>query len=388
MASRKLRKRPLALSGGMPCVLFVLVVRYIDPSLSFQPPIDQYHHCHSFRSQCFASARAITQATNDALQSAYSSVSDFGRQYPNVIVPIDVENDDNWVEVAAQYVHRYGVCALLAAEESSSGGVVNADNCDAASNAALDRLAELHRRIGSRGEDPTGADGEYRYLEVVCRDPFGNRFDMPVGWMANEVDNEIGRSTESSFDHPGMPLEQEQEGALEAFHSELDDIVSPVVQRLFDSYEANSDLCSAMSVASAGFLINRPGSTAQKWHKDGPDRGFIDVFVPLIGVAAELGPTEVQVGTHDEQNCEPNGEAAKVCFHESWEDMPYSVAPILNKGEILLLDYRTFHRGLGNTSPSTTRPLAYAVYKHEKMSGGDTTGDVRNFPVATTLEYD
>jgi hypothetical protein len=77
--------------------------------------------------------------------------------------------------------------------------------------------------------------------------------------------------------------------------------------------------------------------------------------------------------------------------------MPYPVAPILRRGEVLLLDYTTHHRGLGNTSPSATRPMAYAVYRHEtegmlgEGEGRGTTssiGDVRNFPAATTLEYD
>ena len=295
------------------------------------------------------------------------------------------------IEVAAQYLSRYGVCALLANDNdvTAGGGLISAETCDGASDAAQERLAELHRRIESRGEDPDGADGEYRYLEVVCRDPGGNRFDMPVGWMADNVENDDGKCTNSSFHHPGMQLEREHENALEAFHSELDGIVSPVVQRLFESYETDSDRQASVSVASAGFLINRPGSTAQKWHKDGPDQGFIDAFVPLIDVSSELGPTEVQIGTHttDQKDMQREDEES-IDFHERWGDTPYSVSPILKKGEILLLDYRTVHRGLGNSSPSTTRPLAYAVYKHEKASDGDTGGDVRNFPAATTLEYD
>ena len=322
------------------------------------------------------------------------TISDFGRPYPNVVISSD-SSDPGWVYGASQYLNRYGVCALLAGPadvSGAAGGIISAETCNRASNAAQERLAELHHRIESRGEDPNGADGEYRYLEVVCRDPGGNRFDMPVGWMADDVESGDIKCTKSSFDHPGMPLEREHENALEAFHSELDGIVSPVVQRLFDCYETDSDESASFSVASAGFLINRPGSTAQKWHKDGPDQGFIDTFVPLIDVSAELGPTEVQIGTHtaDKEDLKQanDEEEPRNYFHENWEDMPYSVAPILKRGEILLLDYRTVHRGLGNSSPLTTRPLAYAAYKHEKSSDGDTAGDVRNFPAATTLEYD
>jgi len=210
-----------------------------------------------------------------------------------------------------------------------------------------------------------------------------------------------------------MPLDAEHERALEAFHAELDDLVRPVVQTLFDSYETNTissdasgdetrDAAAAarMSVASAGFLINRPGSRAQEWHRDGPNPGYIDAFVPLVDVTAELGPTEVRIGTHfhgggNAESDQPSG--VDGVPERRWDDgMPYSVAPTLRKGEVLLLDYTTLHRGLGNSSPSATRPMAYAVYRHEtegmfEGGGGGTAttiGDVRNFPAATTLEYD
>ena len=387
--TRTKRKRQHQSTGV--CLLLSLLTGYADPLLSFQLPVSPSRHQST--GSTHRSFPCELQASNNADSSAGSTISDLDRSFPNVIFSTDSPQEDS-IEVAAQYLNRYGVCALLTNEAvTAGGGIISAETCDEASDAAQERLAELHRRIKSRGEDPNGTDGEYRYLEVVCRDPGGNRFDMPVGWMADDVENDDGKCTNCSFDHPGMPLEREHSDALEAFHSELDGVVSPVVQRLFESYEADSIQISqpaSKSVASAGFLINRPGSTAQKWHKDGPDQGFIDAFVPLIDVSSELGPTEVQIGTHtaDRKDSKQEEDEKPIIFHERWEDMSYSVAPILKRGEILLVDYRTVHRGLGNSSPSTTRPLAYAVYKHEKSSDGDTGGDVRNFPAATTLEYD
>ena len=394
MPTFKKRQRPRQPAGAR--LLLSILAGYSGQSLSFQLPVYQSRHKRPHQSCTYRAFPCDLHTTSSGGQLKTpegSTQSDFNRPYPNVIISSD-SPDTGWVDAASQYLSRYGVCALLAGPADVSAaarGIISAEICDGASNAAQERLAELHRRIESRGEDPNGADGEYRYLEVVCRDPGGNRFDMPVGWMADDVESDDAKCTRSSFDHPGMPVEREHENALEAFHSELDGIVSPVVQRLFDSYETGSDDPASMSVASAGFLINRPGSTAQKWHKDGPDQGFVDAFVPLIDVSAELGPTEVQIGTHtaDQKGTrEDNEEEPFIYCHENWKDMPYSVAPILKKGEILLLDYRTVHRGLGNSSPLTTRPLAYAVYKHEKSSDGDTAGDVRNFPAATTLEYD
>jgi len=65
--------------------------------------------------------------------------------------------------------------------------------------------------------------------------------------------------------------------------------------------------------------------------------------------------------------------------------------PMLNKGNILLFDYRTIHRGQGNTSEDTKQTLAYAVYRQRELDGDGTkkeSGDVHNFPAALTLEYD
>ena len=376
------RKRPHQ-SIGASSFFLVTLAGLADPSSCFfQLPTPHSRHTQPFKSSTFRTFPCASHIASP-LKISRPAFSDFNRPYPNVIISNDLSQND-LAELAARYLHRYGVCALIANDVTNAGGIVSSATCDAASTAAQERLAELHRRIESRGEDPNGAEGEYRYLEVVCRDPGGNRFDMPVGWMADDVENEDGECTSSSFDHPGMPLEQKHENALEAFHSEVDCIVSPVVQRLFDSYETESDESASMSIVSAGFLINRPGSTAQKWHKDGPDQGFIDAFVPLIDVSAELGPTEVEIGTHEENDVGESGDEVT----SIWENQSSSVAPELRKGEILLLDYRTLHRGLGNASPSTTRPLAYSVYKHEKASDGETSGDVRNFPAATTLEFD
>jgi hypothetical protein len=59
-----------------------------------------------------------------------------------------------------------------------------------------------------------------------------------------------------------------------------------------------------------------------------------------------------------------------------------SVTPLLQRGEILLFDYRTLHKGLGNTSDNKSRTLAYSVYTNQSPV------DIHNFPDALTLEFD
>ena len=125
--------------------------------------------------------------------------------------------------------------------------------------------------------------------------------------------------------------------------------------------------------------MNEPGSNSQNWHRDGPDEGFIDCFVPLIDLNESVGPTAIQPGTHRT--------TGSVGDNDDKEGGNVLV-PLLNKGDVLLFDYRTIHRGLGNVSESTTRTLAYAVYRRKEESSTNDVGDVHNFPAALTLEYD
>lgn len=46
----------------------------------------------------------------------------------------------------------------------------------------------------------------------------------------------------------------------------------------------------------------------------------------------------------------------------------------MKRGTILLMDYRTFHRGLGNFSKEKTRTLAYTVFEKGWSSLGDLLG--------------
>ncbi|KAL7467867.1 hypothetical protein ACHAXS_008093 [Conticribra weissflogii] len=215
----------------------------------------------------------------------------------------------------------------------------------------------MHRRIESRGLDPSGEEEPYRFSEIICRDEGGKRFDVPVTFLGG------GRI--------GTPLEPYQHDAIKVLHLCMDDIAKPVVDALWHGQGKRSSY-----VVASGFLINEPGSQSQDWHRDGPREGFIDCFVPLIDLTPSLGPTAIVPETHKSSSsvdaCNKNDDCV----------------PILKKGELLLFDYRTVHRGQGNRSKSTTRTLAYAVYKRIESGFEDFSGDIHNFPSALTLEYD
>ena len=278
----------------------------------------------------------------------------------SIVLPCNWNNNSNdWSKAAAAKLENHGAVALLSPTEE---GLVDQHTCDNANQAAFTRVTELHNRIESRGGlDPHGIDQPYRFAEIVCRDDGGRRFDVPIPWFGGD----------GNCDDIGTPLTSTEKNAFKDLHLAIDEIVKPVMNAMW-SQDSNVD---ASFVTAAGFLMNKPGSQAQNWHRDGPNEGFIDCFVPLIDLNESVGPTQIQTKTHTS-----NTSVEEVNIN--------AVTPLLAKGNVLLFDYRTIHRGLGNRSESTTRTLAYAVSRKKEKGSLSNLGDIHNFPAALTLEYD
>jgi len=112
-----------------------------------------------------------------------------------------------------------------------------------------------------------------------------------------------------------------------------------------------------------GCVMSLQGSHEQHVHRDGPDSGFVNTFIPLVDVTSQNGPTEFWLGTHLQGGSE-----------ESLSDMR-SVAPELTHGSLVLFDYRLLHRGLANTS-TASRPVAYFT---QSVTPPPKNGDGQNF---------
>jgi len=293
-------------------------------------------------------------------------------------------NDNNsptnsWSAEAAAILNEYGAVALVSEttddnKQKDSGGLIKHKICDTANQSIISRVKEMHRRIESRGVDPHGIDEPYRFAEIICRDDGGRRYDVPVPWLGETKHTKCTPTGVGSF-RIGAPLKSGEEESIAELHTSIGIVVGSVMDALWSNNSRNNNQSSY--VAAAGFLMNEPGSNSQYWHRDGPDEGFIDCFVPLIDLNESIGPTAIQPGTHRMTSRVGDYKNEKGEF-----------APLLNKGDILLFDYRTIHRGLGNVSKSTTRTLAYAVYRRREAGSSDSIGDVRNFQAALTLEYD
>merc|ERR1712238_487467 len=72
----------------------------------------------------------------------------------------------------------------------------------------------------------------------------------------------------------------------------------------------------------------------------------LNVFVPLVDMAPELGPTEFVPYSHFEYGVSPYQTAA----------------PCGRGGQAVIMDFRLKHRGLANRSTNTPRPLLYITY--------------------------
>jgi Phytanoyl-CoA dioxygenase (PhyH)/SEC-C motif len=130
-------------------------------------------------------------------------------------------------------------------------------------------------------------------------------------------------------------------------------------------------------------VASHPQSTNQHVHRDHPhlfhnpgvDPSLpvyaINVAVPLIDVDIETGPTGVWLGSH--RWPEDNATALSAPTVCSWQ-----------RGDCMLLDYRTLHAGLPNRS-GRVRPIVYMVYARRWFF--DLGNHVRRIPLDMRLEH-
>lgn len=117
-----------------------------------------------------------------------------------------------------------------------------------------------------------------------------------------------------------------------------------------------------------GCFLSLPGSETQKYHQDGVHLNnhvqkpchAVNVFIPLVNLTLNNGPTEFCLGSHI----------------LGWEGFrrENAVTPLLVAGSAVIFDYRLGHRGLGNTTQEL-RPIVYLTYTRS----GSTFKDHVNF---------
>jgi len=134
-----------------------------------------------------------------------------------------------------------------------------------------------------------------------------------------------------------------------------------------------------MHLSSFSAVVSHPGATKQHAHRDHPHlySGLgptlpvyaITVAVPLIDVDLTTGPTGVWLGSHKWAEDPKELHAPTVC-------------PV-QRGDCMLVDYRTMHAGLANMS-ERVRPILYLTY--ERPWFFDYGNHIRRIPLDMPIE--
>jgi len=220
--------------------------------------------------------------------------------------------------------------------------------------------------------DGSGNGGKaLRFQELYSRAPWECRFDVTVPHATmRDVTTPSDVTMPSHYSgvtvprHCGPPGTSDGEATGEvkagassvapwqALLAAIDPLVRPVLAAsgLFGGAD---DIGDELCVEAVGYVLSMPGAPGQVWHPDSERKvGLVNAFVPLVPLSDANGPTALALGSH---------QSPRPCC-------PCVVRPLLAVGEVLLFDWRTWHRGCANRS-SADRPVAYVTYARRGVDG-------------------
>lgn len=161
----------------------------------------------------------------------------------------------------------------------------------------------------------------------------------------------------------------------------------PVIQKL---------LGDSAKLVYCGLILSFPGSDDQPWHQDGhalfPEAAesnslgtdlppyALNVFVPLTDIDSSLGPTEFWLSSHKESQWKAVQHTLMANDGFPPREDKRIIRPLLQKGDVLIYDYRTCHRGTANANESAVRPMLYLMYARPWFAEHVNFGSERLFP--------
>jgi len=221
--------------------------------------------------------------------------------------------------------------------------LLSSDTMSTLHGIAMSHFKELQDLLVARGL-PLGIGIKEGYREIVQRHP--HRFEMPYKMDCVEVETIVLGC------------------------KPLMDVVYAILGE--DCHIVNKSL-----------VISLPGAEDQAWHVDGGHISLtedlpchcLNVFLPLVDVEQQDGPTELRLGGHLLTR------DLKKMFLRAFltKKLRGTKAPCLPRGSALLFDYRCLHRGLANTS---SRPRPVLVYTFAKPF----FRDLLNFPHTSVFD--
>jgi len=240
------------------------------------------------------------------------------------------------------------------------GSALSDGTCHCCAKLAQARLESLIELARARGLDPD--TGELRFKELCKRIKTDLRFDFPVPHinLAPVGVGELGKYDEADV------------AAWNTLYEEAHQAVWPVLQSLLDAM----DIDGKSLVTKAGCVVAMPGARGQPFHPDGFVKGLFNVFLPLVPITPDNGPTQFQPGS--QVLVDPDVVIPLQFAYSDSEVDP--IAPCLAVGEVLIFDYRVTHRGMANTSMES-RPVAYLTYCQQGVEDDYSFPDTSLFEV-------
>lgn len=232
---------------------------------------------------------------------------------PDTPIPLMPTTDLPTVATADTF-HQYGLVGMKDAM----------DDVDGLHRHAMQEFERLYDALQKHGTT------KKHFSEIMARDHF--RFDFRL-----------------DLDSHGVWREYEENGRWKPL---VNDVLGPTNR-----------------LVKCGCVLSLPSCGMQYWHSDGVHRGksadfdsqdaalthALCVFVPLIDLTEATGCTEFWAGSH---------KYSKLLQKGGEQSLPGGTLGSMKKGDALLYDYRTIHRGTANSSRSA-RPVCYFLYARE-----------------------
>jgi hypothetical protein len=295
------------------------VAALIHPQLKDPLPFLEISGKLSITADDAVSPEAMCSKIVDELNSRHSVVGNAELLLILKDTPIPVLDTELPKDGSVETFHKYGLVAMENA--------LALDDIEQLQELAIKTFECLHAEMATRS-----GGGKHLYKEIMQRDE--NRFDFRLDLG---VANSVGSSTWKDIEAKGKWL--------------------PLVQKI---------LGTGYSLIKCACVLSLPGTGVQYWHSDGVHNGAsanfgsdqaapthaLCVFVPLIDLDIFTGFTEFWAGSH---------KYSKLLAKKGEQALPGGTNGLLKKGECLLYDYRTIHRGMPNTSKGN-RPVCYFLY--------------------------
>jgi hypothetical protein len=308
-------------------------LEYLEISAQLRVPDEEGAASSSLESICETIVQALLQRTSVVGNAELLLVLE-DTPIPLVDIQIPFASYDSTTEQdsdtpsAKDTFDKYGLVSLSQQNEKLEEQEVNVVDLHAY---ALQEFERLYKALQIKIQQSQQHTKKQHFREIMARDDY--RFDFRL-----------------DLDPTGLWKDFEEQGR---WKGAVKDILGPSFQ-----------------LVKCGCVLSLPSCGMQYWHSDGIHQGAsasfdsndtaapahaLCVFVPLIDLTEETGYTEFWAGSHRYK---------KLLQKKGEQALPGGTQGLLKKGDALLYDYRTIHRGTSNSSQSA-RPVCYFLYTCE-----------------------